>query len=78
MNYTWVVETTAFRNMFFLARSALDAEDKAGKKEYRVYADNPLLVKFWDMEHMRGTSNYTVCGFGNINYTGDPTPPLEM
>ncbi|KAF5413464.1 MAG: hypothetical protein C5S38_06375 [Candidatus Methanophagaceae archaeon] len=78
LNYTWVVETTAFRNMFFLARSALEAEDKANKKEYRVYADNPLLVKFWDMEQMRGTSNYTVCGFGNINYTGSPSPPLEM
>jgi hypothetical protein len=78
LNYTWVVETTAFRNMFFLTRSALEAEDKAGKKEYRVYADNPLLVKFWDMEQMRGTSNYTVCGFGNINYTGSPTQPLEM
>ncbi len=77
LNYTWVVETTAFRNMFFLTRSALEAEDKAGKKEYRVYADNPLLVKFWDIEHMRGTDNYTVCMFKNINYSGTPTADLK-
>jgi len=77
LNYTWTVETTAFRNMFFLVRTALEAEDKANKKEYNVYADNPLLVKFWDLEHMRGTSNYTVCNFKNINYTGNPDHELK-
>jgi archaellum component FlaG (FlaF/FlaG flagellin family) len=44
LNYTWNVETTAFRNMFFLVRTALESEDKANKKEYNVYKNNPLLV----------------------------------
>jgi hypothetical protein len=69
LNYTWNVETTAFRNMFFLVRTALESEDKANKKEYNVCKNNPLLVKFWDLEHLRGTANYTVCMFSNINYS---------
>lgn len=77
LNYTWNVETTAFRNMFFLVRTALEAEDKANKKEYSVYKNNPLLVKFWDLEHMRDTDNYTVCMFKNINYSGTPTADLK-
>jgi len=46
------------------------------KKEYMVYANNPLLVKFWDLEHMRGTANYSVCMFKNINYSGSPSRDL--
>jgi hypothetical protein len=61
--------------MFFMVRTALETEEK---KEYRVYANNPLLVKFWDLEHLRGTGNYTVCMFSNINYTGSPDWLLDV
>jgi lysophospholipase L1-like esterase len=74
LNYTWVVEPTVFRNSFFLNRKQLETETK---KEYNVYADHPLLVKFLDLEHMRGTADYTVCAFRNINYSGIPNADLK-
>ncbi|TKY91280.1 MAG: LamG domain-containing protein, partial [Candidatus Methanomarinus sp.] len=74
LNYTWVVEPTVFRNSFFLNRKQLETETK---KEYNVYADHPLLVKFRDLERMRGTADYTVCAFRNINYSGIPNADLK-
>ncbi len=74
LNYTWKVEPTAFRNSIFLNRKQLETETK---NEYDVYKNNPLLVKFWDIEQMRGTDNYTVCTFTNIYYSGSPTEDLN-
>ena len=51
--------------------------EKEAKNEYSVYANNPLLVKFWDMEHIRGTANYTICMFQNINYSATPNQILN-
>jgi len=73
-NFSWRVEPTVFRSSVFLSRGMIEKETK---EEYRVYNDNPLLVKFWDIEHMRNASNYTVCSFRNINYTGNPSLPLK-
>jgi len=74
LNYTWKVEPTAFQNSIFLNRKLLETEKK---NEYDIYKNNPLLVKFWDIERMRGTDNCTVCTFNNINYTGSPTEDLK-
>ena len=73
-NLTWKVEPVAFRSSLFLSRGYMEKEVK---KNYEVYEDNPLLVKFWDLEQMRDTSNCTVCAFKNINYTGNPSSPLK-
>ena len=75
LNYTWNVEPTAFRNAMFLNLKQLETETK---KEYKIYNSNPLLAKFWDIEHMGGTDNYTVCMFNNINYSGSPTENLKL
>ncbi|MFV9677687.1 MAG: LamG domain-containing protein, partial [Methanosarcinales archaeon] len=73
LNYTWNVEPTVFRNSFFLNRKQLETETK---KNYNVYANNPLLVKFWDLGHMRGASNYTIRSFINMGYSGSPNQQL--
>jgi hypothetical protein len=75
LNFTWNVEPTTFRNAMFLDRKQLETETK---NEYKIYDSNPLLVKFWDMEHIRGSDNYTVCLFNNINYSGSPTEDLKL
>ncbi len=75
LNFTWNVEPTTFRNAMFLDRTQLETETK---NEYKIYDSNPLLVKFWDMEHIRGTDNYTACLFNNINYSGSPTEDLKL
>jgi hypothetical protein len=75
LNFTWNVEPTTFRNAMFLDRKQLETETK---NEYNIYDSNPLLVKFWDMEHIRGTDNYTACLFNNINYSGSPTEDLKL
>ncbi|MEA3283115.1 MAG: DUF2341 domain-containing protein [Euryarchaeota archaeon] len=74
LNYTGVVEPTVFRNNFFLDRKQLEIETK---KEYNVYANHPLLIKFWDLEHIRGAADYTACAFRNIHYSGTPTADLK-
>ena len=73
-NLTWKVEPVAFRSSLFLSRGYMEQE---AKNEYSVYANNPLLVKFWDLEHIRGTANYTVCMFKNINYSATPNQNLN-
>ena len=74
-NLTWKVEPVAFRSSSFLSRGYMEKE---AKDEYSVYANNPLLVKFWDLEHIRGTANYTVCMFKNINYSATPNQLLSV
>jgi len=73
-NLTWKVEPVAFRSSSFLSRGYMEKE---AKDEYSVYANNPLLVKFWDLERIRGTANYTICMFQNINYSATPNRNLN-
>jgi len=73
LNYTWDIEPTAFRNSVFLSRGKMEKEFK---KDYNIYKSHPILIKFWDLEHMKNLSNYSVCAFRNINYTATPKKPL--
>ncbi len=67
LNFTYKVETTVFRSAVYLSRGMME---KAQKYNYSIYKNNNLLVKVWDLEHMRGAENYTLCGFANLHDDG--------
>lgn len=75
INYTWKVEPSAFRNSVFLSRGMIEMEEK---NDYEIYKDNGLLVKYWDLESMRDTTNYSIWAFRNLNYTGTPNKGLRI
>ena len=75
LNYSFKVEPTAFRNMVYLSRGFMEKEEK---KDYQIWKDNGLLVKFWNLEAMRNASNYTLTAFGNFNYTGNPNKDMKV
>ncbi|MEA3255185.1 MAG: hypothetical protein U9Q22_05075 [Candidatus Altiarchaeota archaeon] len=75
LNYSWRVEPSAFRNSIFLSRVDIEGEEK---KEYQIAKANSLLVKLWNLETMRNTSNYTFCVFKNIGYLAAPNKDLLL
>ncbi len=75
LNYSFKVEPSVFRNMVFLSRGAMESEFK---QDYYVWKNNGLLVKFWNLEAMRNSSNYTVTAFGNFNYSGNPNKEMRL
>ncbi len=75
MNFTWDVEPSVFRSAVYLSRRHIESEEK---KEYKVYKNNPLLIKGWDLMYMRNDTNYSMCAFRNINYTDSPNFPLRV
>lgn len=75
LNFSWRVEPIVFRSSIFLSRGEMEKENKT-YQEYEIYKDNGLLVKFWDLETIRGIQNYTAISFRNIQYSGNPNKDL--
>jgi len=73
LNFTRAIEASAFRKSAFLSTGKMEKEEK---KEYLINKNDNLLVKFWNLESMRDTANYTTCIFRNINYSGNPNKDL--
>ena len=74
LNFTRTVDVSAFRKSAFLSVGMMEKEEK---KDYSINNNDNLLVKFWNIQNMRGQQNYTVCIFRNINYTGNPDRDLK-
>jgi len=73
LNFSWNVEPSALENMVFLSRGNMEKESK---KDYSIYNNNPLLVKFWNFHSGKG--NYTTTAFLNVNYTDNPNKNLNL
>jgi len=74
LNLTRAVEASAFRKSTFLSNGMMEKESK---KEYIINKKDNILIKFWNLQNMRGEQNYTACIFRNINYTGNPDRNLK-
>lgn len=66
INYTSIVEWTAFRQNAQLSYDSLVSE---AKKNYSFTSTNVLLVKRYDLERIRGSVNYTVVVFADLGFT---------
>ncbi|MCK4669769.1 MAG: right-handed parallel beta-helix repeat-containing protein [Nanoarchaeota archaeon] len=75
LNYTWLVESTGYSQMHYLTIKDMEAEIK---KDYEVFEQNALLVKFWNIESMRDIDNYTMSIFVNVNFSGAPVEDLTI
>jgi len=76
LNFSREVEATAFRSMVFLRRGNMEREYKINQN-YEIYRDNPILIKVWNLEAERGSENYTISVFRNINYSDSPNKNLN-
>jgi len=74
INFSWQVEPSSFRQSVFLSRKHIEEEEK---KEYYVNKNDYILIKFWDLMHMRGDINYSICVLRNVYYINSPHFPLR-
>jgi len=74
-NWSGQLEPYVFRSAVPISRGKLEKELK---QEYDVYKNHPLLVKWYDIEIMRGNINHTLCPFYNIQYSTTPTDTLNV
>lgn len=68
------VEVIAAKQSFPLNFNKMAKEEKIiSGQEYKVWKNNGMLVKFYDLEQMLGKVNYTITMFQNLNYSGAST-----
>ncbi|MHA1225343.1 MAG: hypothetical protein ACTSPV_01205 [Candidatus Hodarchaeales archaeon] len=74
LNFTWDVESSVFRSSVFLSRGHMEKENK---KIHKIYFNNPIIIKGYDLMYMRNDTNYSICVLRNFNYTDAPNFPLR-
>jgi len=76
INYTHpAIDLAAFRQSVYLSYESMIKESK---KNQTISNNNPVLLKRFDAEAYRGTLDYTVNYFRNIDYTGNPGQTLKV
>ncbi len=77
LNMSWIIEYTVFRQMYYLKRGWMEAENKTNQN-YDIYSNHAILFKGWDLEHIRGVLNYTFFDFYNMDYEGNPNKDIVV